>query len=75
MIQGVYISDFVFANNYLEGELWEGHTVYSGPELINIRHDPINNFLINHEYLSDEAMKPDKKIALDKKNPNTYVQI
>lgn len=75
MIQGVYISDYVFNYNYLEGELWQGHSVYNGPELINIRHDPYNNLATNYKSLGDEGMKPRKLIALDKTNPNTYVQI
>ncbi len=75
MIKGVYISDYVFSHNYLEGELWEGHTVYSGPELINIRHDPYNTLIMNQKSLGDDGMKPRKWVALDKKNPNTYVQI
>ena len=74
-LQGVYISDYVFNYNYLEGELWEGHTAYSTPELIHIRHDPYNTVVLNQKYYSDEAMKPKKSIPLDKKNPNTYVQI
>ena len=73
--QGVHISDYVFQYNYLEGEWWEGHTTFSGPELGYIPHDPYNNTVINEYFYGDKGMKPKKTVMLDKKNPNTYVQI
>lgn len=75
IIKGIYISDYAFSYNYLEGELWEGHSAFSGPELVYIPHDPYNNLSSNLKSYSDDAIQPKIKIPLDKKNANSYVQI
>lgn len=55
------MTDKAFANNYQEGELWEGATVFRGEYPGFIPHEPNNNFIWNEFARSAE---PENEIVL-----------